>query len=370
MFIRTRFLAHQSTFGNTKYMMKIGGIIYIIISVVTFISMILSRDKAGSSLKTVIMLSIVSAPVIGILVLGFRIRKFKDDFCIIKEFNVLSAYLVIFIITYIIIGGFVPAIFGVTAYVRNLLVITHSTISMIFFYYFQTSYVLKLVQSGKSLASIGTINGTHSLFDSSNGNGNVNSNGGRTEITTTPTPTRSFKQPLSDALKTMDGFEDFMQHLSREWSMEILLALVEMIQFQNYVKTCYPELVDDVKYTALQKTILENDAIPESFIVCNTDVTEVTALYCNEMMKFVENDTMTELKIRAYALYAKYIDGDELEINISYEQRQKLFTLMDNLKYFIQNVKITEIEMCNLYGDIIHELSTLLHYSYNRYTAA
>ena len=77
----------------------------------------------GTSMATVIIACVMLLPIIGILVLGFRIRKFTDHFYIIKEFNVLSAYLVIFAITYIIIGGFVPAIFGVTAYARNLMVI-------------------------------------------------------------------------------------------------------------------------------------------------------------------------------------------------------------------------------------------------------
>ena len=146
-----------------------------------------------------------------------------------------------------------------------------------------------------------------------------------------------------------------MHHLSKEWSMEILLAFVEMTQFQSKIKEEYQDMQSDkMTFTALQDALLENEQIPKSFIVYE-DVTDDV------------KDKMTELKIRACELYDKYIVGKELEINISHEQREQLHRFMDNSTYFLENVNMNETELFMMYDDIIEELSTLLGYSHCRY---
>ena len=80
-----------------------------------------------------------------------------------------------------------------------------------------------------------------------------------------------------------------------------------------------------------------------------------------------ELDNLIKFKIKSYLMYLKYINnGSELEINISYRQKQRLKNKIANLND-LMNMKVDAHGMFILYNDVIYELGKLLKSSHHRF---
>ena len=166
-------------------------------------------------------------------------------------------------------------------------------------------------------------------------------------FTDTKRAEKLMKQNLDELLAHPFGFESFMQHLSREFSMENLLSLVEFLQFQKYVaeEIGYYDK-DDAEKILCDELVLSKE-VPLSGIV-----------YDEEM----------DLKNKAYAIYTKYIDNRaEYSINISYLVRQKLVNLMDNYENWMGNDVLTDVELMNIFAGACREIKRLMNDSYQRF---
>eukprot|EP01084_Bolivina_argentea_P142406 250186_1 len=118
---------------------------------------------------------------------------------------------------------------------------------------------------------------------------------------------RSLKNTLNDN----ELINEFFVHLSHEFSVELLLAFVEFIQFRNVMMNDDEFVINDKDKLNDQIKITLPENLPKSYIV-------------HEKYKHISINVDKYLSI-AKNLFDKYIYyGAEFEINISYQCRQNI----------------------------------------------
>ena len=137
----------------------------------------------------------------------------------------------------------------------------------------------------------------------------------------------------------------FMAHLSREYSMEILLSFIEFTQFQMAVTQKMDEhgvIIENNKNIEITQF---PSNIPQSAIVHTLNMERINETDDIEI-QFEQNNTTNQTdsidefirnaKICAHELFKKYIrEFSEFEINISAMERQKMSDLLENLEDFL-----------------------------------
>ena len=143
----------------------------------------------------------------------------------------------------------------------------------------------------------------------------------------------------AELLKNAECFDYLMRYLATEFSMEILLSLLEIHQFQDYImKSDKMEIVND------EIEILElTDDLPRSVIVYDEELS---------------------LNEKALKIWQKYIiEGAEYEINISWLLRNQVNEEMDGEEY----KKLNEEQLLILFEKCKLEMIQLLQYSHDRF---
>eukprot|EP01084_Bolivina_argentea_P139834 245939_1 len=182
---------------------------------------------------------------------------------------------------------------------------------------------------------------------------------------------------LENVLNTKQGFAAFMSHVGAEFSTEILLCLVELLQFQNYIfEYCLQYYDNKLTETKLDKMhfIEMTDYVPKSSIV-------YTNLTKPEVSKTENNDDkVLELMAKAHRLYRKYIKFNcSLEINISFELRNRFIVKMDKIDVWIAKWESKTNTLSNLdkiqdiydsFTTVIEELTFLLDSSFFRFKSS
>eukprot|EP01084_Bolivina_argentea_P069929 127175_1 len=160
-------------------------------------------------------------------------------------------------------------------------------------------------------------------------------------------------QDVGDGIQLIDIFghqtalNEFMKHLSLEFSTECLLAVIEFFQYQKLAKYELNVHMDEKEQELLCDRIYFTDCVPESDIVCNNE---------------------DSLKEKAFNLYKKYAAiGSKYEINISYYQRNKLTNLMNDYEEWIANDGISNHEMLNIFSSSCDEMIRLMQDSFRRF---
>eukprot|EP01083_Nonionella_stella_P084127 232802_1 len=161
------------------------------------------------------------------------------------------------------------------------------------------------------------------------------------------------------ALESATLYHSFMNHLSKEVSIECMLSLTEFMQFRHHVRdTLLPDTVndgnvsndcedgDDVAMKDLFEIVLSPD-IPMSWIVCNEKWGE---------------------KRKAYALYKKYIEvGSEFEINIASGHRGYYTRIMSDYDAFRRRANISDKELMCLFDTCCREMVYLMSDAMTRF---
>eukprot|EP01084_Bolivina_argentea_P142893 250999_1 len=127
------------------------------------------------------------------------------------------------------------------------------------------------------------------------------------------------KIKLHHILSNENSIHLYMIHLSKEYSMECLLAFLEISQYQQYV--IKQNILNDksVDFTNYKNIDFPSNIPLSSIIECNNDN---------------DKDAIHDLKIKAHKIYCKYIKTNcEFEINISYTQREMFTNIFDNLEF-------------------------------------
>eukprot|EP01083_Nonionella_stella_P030824 84432_1 len=154
----------------------------------------------------------------------------------------------------------------------------------------------------------------------------------------------------------------FVVHLSKEFSMECLLSFIEFTQFQRYL------LSMNTNENSKLHTIKDRDGKSNLLMgfPLNTPQSEIiTKIHATKT-----SDIMTEVKLKAYALYHKYIaEQSEWEINLNYTQKRVMSTAfgqLDNLTCSDMNMNDTY----ELFEDVTKEMKRLLAFSLTRFKVA
>eukprot|EP01084_Bolivina_argentea_P165261 287116_1 len=175
------------------------------------------------------------------------------------------------------------------------------------------------------------------------------------------------------------NFQLFVQHLTREFSIETILCFVEMVQFKYVLNStfrlnalvpnhttsddhkCNDDMQIEIYFDFKKCDITKNSAIPKSFIVYKSD----------------ESSTdLTPFLKMAYKLYIKYIKiGVELEINVSGHTRDIFINDMEGgMQPFINNMANNENpiamdakKLFEYFDIIIEEMYLLLGSSCDRF---
>eukprot|EP00483_Globobulimina_turgida_P013193 UN13217 len=153
---------------------------------------------------------------------------------------------------------------------------------------------------------------------------------------------------LKAALKNEKILEMFMQHLSKEFSLEIILSLIEFSQFKmklydfavsvNYFECDEDNVPLDPEWKIQFDYFISLHSIPQSSIVYD-DLSENEVELYSDIEDVIQRNEM-EFLIRTRKLYEKYIKGYEFELNLSFQQRNILTTKMSEFDERNQHVQI------------------------------
>ena len=161
------------------------------------------------------------------------------------------------------------------------------------------------------------------------------------------------KEQLINTLQNEQQFELFMEHISNEFSSDLLLCFVECNQYKQMFanKQTTGEVHKFYKlYPAIPLSSLIHDHLDENI---------------NE-----ERRQVVCMKKCALALYTKYIEvGSHYEINISSPLREKYSEIMDDcVSWMDAGNEETDIkEVIDLFDPIIEEMFHLMTQIYVRY---
>eukprot|EP01084_Bolivina_argentea_P283664 485896_1 len=141
-------------------------------------------------------------------------------------------------------------------------------------------------------------------------------------------------QKLYALMCDTNGYEALMDHLEKEFAVENLLYLTEIIQFRDYLTAKDNTFFENDNVTNLfgNKNINLPSDIPKSIIIPDIEENDDELNSPNTTIVWSSNDYETEYNI-FMALYKKYIDKYEaqLEINISYSINLSLKKCYDEL---------------------------------------
>eukprot|EP01083_Nonionella_stella_P066663 175768_1 len=149
---------------------------------------------------------------------------------------------------------------------------------------------------------------------------------------------------LGKVLSTQDTMHLFMVHLSKEFSMELLLSLIEIEQFQQYVLNDAECVMDlkDMPYKAI--------ALPHNVL----------------MSSIVESDC--SVKKKAFQIYRKYVANDsQFQINISFDTQQRLSTIFSDEESLEANQGIKIKDIFGQFELVKMDMFRLMIHSYTRF---
>jgi len=172
---------------------------------------------------------------------------------------------------------------------------------------------------------------------------------------------KSQKIRLRAILSHKGSINTFMLHLSKEYSMELLLAAIEFVQFQQYL---LPHLNESDYDLHVQKLVDFPSNVPQSLIVHGEEDEDISLIVHD-----VKNEFLFYAKLKALRLYKKYVaDNSEYEINIAYDERVRLMQFFCDketviakeidLKELFFMFESSKVEMFNL---LKHSLQRLRH---------
>eukprot|EP01084_Bolivina_argentea_P203937 348229_1 len=155
---------------------------------------------------------------------------------------------------------------------------------------------------------------------------------------------------VQQILQDANALHIFMVHLSKEYSMEILLSTIEIIQFQELLK----EYITDDEIINKVTCICLPETIPISQIV-------------KQQEKQDNNNVLLCAKIKAYNLFNKYIESmSEFEINIPGNMRDKVISELRDLDELMSsNLNINDLFL--IFEDCKNEMISLMTFALDRF---
>jgi len=169
------------------------------------------------------------------------------------------------------------------------------------------------------------------------------------------------------------GFQALVLHLSNELALETILFVVEVTQFQNYLKQrCHYDLVSRSGRSVSDGIVLPAD-IPESEIVFGDDSKD-NLVEEHEDDKANDIELLYAAKLKAVKLFRKYVAPHaELEVNLWFHCRRQLVRRMGDPQAINKwlahnsNVAVQFRRLLELFEEPITEIFALIIDSFNRF---
>lgn len=322
------FLTHNKTYGNLAYVYKLFAI-YFAIAYFIIASTVAAAIYMDFALIPFLLSSILSLLIVGVIAIFYsylvkNTRNLNDIYLIHKESKIHSKLLLLWCISCSTMNIAFIIFQDVYIWLIGGTVMNFPLFAMVYI----STYYLKTQQ--RNLAA-------------------------------TPSRQRSRSNDMTtDDIVTDDKLiHEFMLHLSKEYSMEVLLAYIEFNQFQRYIaeqmnRNEIPTDIDFIKFPA---------NIPQSEIIEGKK---------DEIVMIIDTDGdedrfISRAKIKAHKLYVKYIkSGSEFEINISSSERNNLSNLLNNLAVLLAcNVNLRDLIF--LFDECKEQMKLLLSFSLSRF---
>eukprot|EP01084_Bolivina_argentea_P126893 224550_1 len=163
---------------------------------------------------------------------------------------------------------------------------------------------------------------------------------------------------LKQILNDKQMFQVYMFHLSKEFSMKLLLALIECIQLQKYILTNNDNIdiniVTDQEYSC-QKITFYSDIVKSVIVFNDYNETKI--------------DDVTRIKKKADKLYNKYIEyNSNYEISITCQTRDSMSDVMSHLDW-IEDDSIRINDVMLLFDECCKEIYLILLSGFGRFQA-
>eukprot|EP01084_Bolivina_argentea_P156145 272111_1 len=323
------YIRNNMKYGKLSYIYKLFALFHLIAFFSCATGMFL-RTNSNSTYSPLFigsfLLSMISLlfPIIFFAIIVFNTRNFNDTFFIHWENKIRAKILILLILSFIATVIITSNDAYIGTGIANVAVVP---------ILFALNYVSTIMIIKK--------NASNSNIKSTNRNKNKKE--------------RKDSVQLEQILSNEQSLHMFMIHLSKEWSMECLLSLIEFHQFEKYlIKKMFEMEYNNLDIPKI-KCIDFPENIPNSLIV-----------------EMVENDSKnnsdTEFcaKMKAHKLYEKYIlTGSEFEINISGVMKQSI-DILENKQLLIEcNIHLKDLIL--LFEPIKHEMIQLLQFSFFRF---
>eukprot|EP01083_Nonionella_stella_P059151 154769_1 len=203
---------------------------------------------------------------------------------------------------------------------------------------------------------------------------------------------------LLHTLQSEQGFNSYMFHLTHEFSVEVMLSLIEFYQYKKYIHDHEQFQIKEEDRMALNVAvyfaIFDSEYMPTSHIVCMRRNVEGIIELTNDRTEVF--DLLLECMMLSYKLYFKYIYTNcSMVINISYELRSKLIDTFGetesdddddgDLKQFISKIVNEKLSKCetqiekdraiqneinlfyHIFDDCCEDMLKLMAYSFDRF---
>eukprot|EP01084_Bolivina_argentea_P026696 49677_1 len=369
------FINNKQKYGSTTYVKKVVITMWLIFSVIriTLFQLFLFHPtllSLAQSIDSVLYL----IPIILVLIIGVKAPHIQDKFYLRKEMTYYCLIVIIAIAIYII-GIVINRIGIIDYYWIQAIFCVDASLSVFGLAMIQTAWITRQIKMDPAYRNQHTI-----LSNMNEMNDMQKSN---KEIT------------MKSYLSEQQGFDKFVQHLQKEFCLEIILFLIETNQFKELVKKrqklqfIHEETCEEYK-TDIYGGIFGEVMVPKSQIVYQIfkdeqPNMEPTKSFRNKILSIdglpefvmthsnnrstINLDEMSKLKTACFLLYDRYIRiGAELELNISYHVRYSLIQLLSNPTQFIEkNHDVNKDKLFALFDDAIKEQMSLMMYSFTRF---
>ena len=338
------FIAHNKTYGNLHYFSKMYGLFCISSFILTLIPALITVIKHFNTIAliiaTILILSTLGPLILIYIIIVRKTPSFYDDdeFKIHWESKIHSKLLALFIIILTIFDTFL-IVFGIKG-IKKVSIIGLPFVSLPFIIMI---YISTVVVSRKNEIKY------LSLTDRISEGHDVKTN----------------SISLDMIFVNEAAFHLFMTYLSKEYSMEVLLSIIEFQQFQDYLISMSDS--DNVDILQSLKQIKFYSNMVQSEII-QTTKRSLDGLSNSDSDQKVQIQINTHsAKINAHKLYIKYIKwGSEFEINIGSIPRLQLKNQLDSLDILLEtDLSINDLIL--LFEDAKSDQLKLLRHSLNRF---
>ena len=173
----------------------------------------------------------------------------------------------------------------------------------------------------------------------------------KNESNQTPKLNHKYVTTLEDVLRNKFSMQLFVDHLSREYNIELITCYIEVNYFLS-------------KILENNKSINTDGKSIEFFY---DELSEVLKKKDENILHMANNKHANITQLHANILYHKYLERcSEYEINISGDLTKKFENIMSSNSSNI-NININDAELFEIFYDIRKEMHKMLYFSFERY---